>query len=240
MCGGCCCQNQSIIFLANSGIISCLASIAFEIWTFVDTVFERKGAKTAFIIGFILICVSLVGFIVILILELTKSNENKKTMYTIGKIISIVITVLINIAGLFISIPFIVVLYDLAKIHKNVAHVPVRIWLSVIIPFAIVLATLTMVDICCHDLRKKFTEEIRKSDIPKPDETQLGINQNNSGAMPPMPNNQVQPGIFPNNYGAMPPMPNNQVQPGIFPNNYGAMPPNPNSQVQPVIIKQSE
>ena len=220
MCGGCCCQNQSIIFLANSGIISCLASIAFEIWTFVDTVFERKGAKTAFIIGFILICVSLVGFIVILILELTKSNENKKTMYTIGKIISIVITVLINIAGLFISIPFIVVLYDLAKIHKNVAHVPVRIWLSVIIPFAIVLATLTMVDICCHDLRKKFTEEIRKSDIPKPDETQLGINQNNSGAMPPMPNNQVQP--------------------GIFPNNYGAMPPNPNSQVQPVIIKQSE
>lgn len=220
MCGGCCCQNQSIIFLANSGIISCLASIAFEIWTFVDTVFERKGAKTAFIIGFILICVSLVGFIVILILELTKSNENKKTMYTIGKIISIVITVLINIAGLFISIPFIVVLYDLAKIHKNVAHVPVRIWLSVIIPFAIVLATLTMVDICCHDLRKKFTEEIRKSDIPKPDETQLGINQNNSGAMPPMPNNQVQP--------------------GIFPNNYGTMPPNPNSQVQPVIIKQSE
>ena len=240
MCGGCCCQNQSIIFLANSGIISCLASIAFEIWTFVDTVFERKGAKTAFIIGFILICVSLVGFIVILILELTKSNENKKTMYTIGKIISIVITVLINIAGLFISIPFIVVLYDLAKIHKNVAHVPVRIWLSVIIPFAIVLATLTMVDICCHDLRKKFSEEIRKSDIPKPDETQLGINQNNSGAMPPMPNNQVQPGIFPNNYGAMPPMPNNQVQPGIFPNNYGTMPPNPNSQVQPVIIKQSE
>ena len=220
MCGGCCCQNQSIIFLANSGIISCLASIAFEIWTFVDTVFERKGAKTAFIIGFILICVSLVGFIVILILELTKSNENKKTMYTIGKIISIVITVLINIAGLFISIPFIVVLYDLAKIHKNVAHVPVRIWLSVIIPFAIVLATLTMVDICCHDLRKKFSEEIRKSDIPKPDETQLGINQNNSGAMPPMPNNQVQP--------------------GIFPNNYGTMPPNPNSQVQPVIIKQSE
>ena len=220
MCGGCCCQNQSIIFLANSGIISCLASIAFEIWTFVDTVFERKGAKTAFIIGFILICVSLVGFIVILILELTKSNENKKTMYTIGKIIGIVITVLINIAGLFISIPFIVVLYDLAKIHKNVAHVPVRIWLSVIIPFAIVLATLTMVDICCHDLRKKFTEEIRKSDIPKPDETQLGINQNNSGAMPPMPNNQVQP--------------------GIFPNNYGTMPPNPNSQVQPVIIKQSE
>ena len=220
MCGGCCCQNQSIIFLANSGIISCLASIAFEIWTFVDTVFERKGVKTAFIIGFILICVSLVGFIVILILELTKSNENKKTMYTIGKIISIVITVLINIAGLFISIPFIVVLYDLAKIHKNVAHVPVRIWLSVIIPFAIVLATLTMVDICCHDLRKKFTEEIRKSDIPKPDETQLGINQNNSGAMPPMPNNQVQP--------------------GIFPNNYGTMPPNPNSEVQPVIIKQSE
>ena len=220
MCGGCCCQNQSIIFLANSGIISCLASIAFEIWTFVDTVFERKGVKTAFIIGFILICVSLVGFIVILILELTKSNENKKTMYTIGKIINIVIIVLINIAGLFISIPFIVVLYDLAKIHKNVAHVPVRIWLSVIIPFAIVLATLTMVDICCHDLRKKFREEIRKSDIPKPDETQLGINQNNSGAMPPMPNNQVQP--------------------GIFPNNYGTMPPNPNSQVQPVIIKQSE
>ena len=223
MCGGCCCQNQSIIFLANSGIISCLASIAFEIWTFVDIVFEKKGVKTAFIIGFIFICVSLVGFIVILILELTKSNENKKTMYTIGKIISIVITVLINIAGLFISIPFIMVLYDLAKIHKNVAHVPVRIWLSVIIPFAIVLATLTMVDICCHDLRKKFREEIRKSDIPKPDNTintQLGINQNNSGAMPPMPNNQVQP--------------------GIFPNNYGTMPPNPNSQVQPVIIKQSE
>ena len=220
MCGGCCCQNQSIIFLANSGIISCLASIAFEIWTFVDTVFERKGVKTAFIIGFIFICVSLVGFIVILILELTKSNENKKTMYTIGKIINIVIIVLINIAGFLVSIPFIIVLYDLAKIHKNVAHVPVRIWLSVIIPFAIVLATLTMVDICCHDLRKKFREEIRKSDIPKPDETQLGINQNNSGAMPPMPNNQVQP--------------------GIFPNNYGTMPPNPNSQVQPVIIKQSE
>ena len=223
MCGGCCCQNQSIIFLANSGIISCLASIAFEIWTFVDTVFERKGAKTAFIIGFILICVSLVGFIVILILELTKSNENKKTMYTIGKIINIVIIVLIDIASFFISIPFIIVLYDLAKIHKNVAHVPVRIWLSVIIPFAIVLATLTMVHICCSDLCKKFREEIRKSDIPKPDNTintQLGINQNNSGAMPPMPNNQVQP--------------------GIFPNNYGTMPPNPNSQVQPVIIKQSE
>ena len=223
MCGGCCCQNQSIIFLANSGIISCLASIAFEIWTFVDTVFERKGAKTAFIIGFILICVSLVGFIVILILELTKSNENKKTMYTIGKIINIVIIVLIDIASFCISIPFIIVLYDLAKIHKNVAHVPVRIWLSVIIPFAIVLATLTMVHICCADLCKKFREEIRKSDIPKPDNTintQLGINQNNSGAMPPMPNNQVQP--------------------GIFPNNYGTMPPNPNSQVQPVIIKQSE
>ena len=220
MCGGCCCQNQSIIFLANSGIISCLASIAFEIWTFVDTVFERKGAKTAFIIGFILICVSLVGFIVILILELTKSNENKKTMYTIGKIINIVIIVLINIAGFLVSIPFIILLSDLVKIQKNIGNVPIRIWLSVIIPFAIVLATLTMVDICCHDLRKKFTEEIRKSDIPKPDETQLGINQNNSGAMPPMPNNQVQP--------------------GIFPNNYGTMPPNPNSQVQPVIIKQSE
>ena len=240
MCGGCCCQNQSIIFLANSGIISCLASIAFEIWTFVDTVFERKGVKTAFIIGFIFICVSLVGFIVILILELTKSNENKKTMYTIGKIINIVIIVLINIAGFLVSIPFIILLSDLVKIQKNIGNVPIRIWLSVIIPFAIVLATLTMVDICCHDLRKKFTEEIRKSDIPKPDETQLGINQNNSGAMPPMPNNQVQPGIFPNNYGTMPPNPNNQVQPGIFPNNYGTMPPNPNSQVQPVIIKQSE
>ena len=220
MCGGCCCQNQSIIFLANSGIISCLASIAFEIWTFVDTVFERKGAKTAFIIGFILICVSLVGFIVILILELPKSNENKKTMYTIGKIINIVIIVLINIAGFLVSIPFIIVLYDLAKIQKNIGNVPIRIWLSVIIPFAIALATLSMVDICCSALFRKFREEIRKSDIPKPDETELGINQNNSGAMPPMPNNQVQP--------------------GIFPNNYGTMPPNPNSQVQPVIIKQSE
>ena len=220
MCGGCCCQNQSIIFLANSGIISCLASIAFEIWTFVDTVFERKGVKTAFIIGFIFICVSLVGFIVILILELTKSNENKKTMYTIGKIINIVIIVLINIAGFLVSIPFIIVLYDLAKIQKNIGNVPIRIWLSVIIPFIIGLATLSMVDICCRALCQKFREEIRKSDIPKPDETQLGINQNNSGAMPPMPNNQVQP--------------------GIFPNNYGTMPPNPNSQVQPVIIKQSE
>ena len=220
MCGGCCCQNQSIIFLANSGIISCLASIAFEIWTFVDTVFERKGAKTAFIIGFILICVSLVGFIVILILELTKSNENKKTMYTIGKIINIVIIVLINIAGFLVSIPFIILLSDLVKIQKNIGNVPIRIWLSVIIPFVIGLATLSMVDICCRALCQKFREEIRKSDIPKPDETQLGINQNNSGAMPPMPNNQVQP--------------------GIFPNNYGTMPPNPNSQVQPVIIKQSE
>ena len=220
MCGGCCCQNQSIIFLANSGIISCLASIAFEIWTFVDTIFERKGVKTAFIIGFIFICVSLVGFIVILILELTKSNENKKTMYTIGKIINIVIIVLINIAGFLVSIPFIIVLYDLAKIQKNIGNVPIRIWLSVIIPFVIGLATLSMVDICCRALCQKFREEIRKSDIPKPDETQLGINQNNSGAMPPMPNNQVQP--------------------GIFPNNYGTMPPNPNSQVQPVIIKQSE
>ena len=220
MCGGCCCQNQSIIVLANSGIISCLASIAFEIWTFVDTVFERKGVKTAFIIGFIFICVSLVGFIVILILELTKSNENKKTMYTIGKIINIVIIVLINIAGFLVSIPFIIVLYDLAKIQKNIGNVPIRIWLSVIIPFVIGLATLSMVDICCRALCQKFREEIRKSDIPKPDETQLGINQNNSGAMPPMPNNQVQP--------------------GIFPNNYGTMPPNPNSQVQPVIIKQSE
>ena len=220
MCGGCCCQNQSIIFLANSGIISCLASIAFEIWTFVDTVFERKGAKTAFIIGFILICVSLVGFIVILILELTKSNENKKTMYTIGKIINIVIIVLINIAGFLVSIPFIILLSDLVKIQKNIGNVPIRIWLSVIIPFIIGLATLSMVDICCRALCQKFREEIRKSDIPKPDETQLGINQNNSGAMPPMPNNQVQP--------------------GIFPNNYGTMPPNPNSQVQPVIIKQSE
>ena len=220
MCGGCCCQNQSIIFLANSGIISCLASIAFEIWTFVDTVFERKGVKTAFIIGFIFICVSLVGFIVILILELTKSNENKKTMYTIGKIINIVIIVLINIAGFLVSIPFIIVLYDLAKIQKNIGNVPIRIWLSVIIPFVIGLATLSMVDICCRALCQKFREEIRKSDIPKPDETQLGINQNNSGAMPPMPNNQVQP--------------------GIFPNNYGTMPQNPNSEVQPVIIKQSE
>ena len=220
MCGGCCCQNQSIIFLANSGIISCLASIAFEIWTFVDIVFEKKGVKTAFIIGFIFICVSLVGFIVILILELTKSNENKKTMYTIGKIINIVIIVLINIAGFLVSIPFIILLSDLVKIQKNIGNVPVRIWLSVIIPFIIGLATLSMVDICCRALCQKFREEIRKSDIPKPDETQLGINQNNSGAMPPMPNNQVQP--------------------GIFPNNYGTMPPNPNSQVQPVIIKQSE
>ena len=220
MCGGCCCQNQSIIFLANSGIISCLASIAFEIWTFVDIVFERKGVKTAFIIGFIFICVSLVGFIVILILELTKSNENKKTMYTIGKIINIVIIVLINIAGFLVSIPFIILLSDLVKIQKNIGNVPIRIWLSVIIPFVIGLATLSMVDICCSALCQKFREEIRKSDIPKPDETQLGINQNNSGAMPPMPNNQVQP--------------------GIFPNNYGTMPPNPNSQVQPVIIKQSE
>ena len=220
MCGGCCCQNQSIIFLANSGIISCLASIAFEIWTFVDTVFERKGVKTAFIIGFIFICVSLVGFIVLLILDLTKSNENKKTMYTIGKIINIVIIVLINIAGFLVSIPFIILLSDLVKIQKNIGNVPIRIWLSVIIPFVIGLATLSMVDICCRALCQKFREEIRKSDIPKPDETQLGINQNNSGAMPPMPNNQVQP--------------------GIFPNNYGAMPPNPNSQVQPVIIKQSE
>ena len=220
MCGGCCCQNQSIIFLANSGIISCLASIAFEIWTFVDIVFEKKGVKTAFIIGFIFICVSLVGFIVILILELTKSNENKKTMYTIGKIINIVIIVLINIAGFLVSIPFIILLSDLVKIQKNIGNVPIRIWLSVIIPFVIGLATLSMVDICCRALCQKFREEIRKSDIPKPDETQLGINQNNSGAMPPMPNNQVQP--------------------GIFPNNYGTMPPNPNSQVQPVIIKQSE
>ena len=220
MCGGCCCQNQSIIFLANSGIISCLASIAFEIWTFVDIVFEKKGVKTAFIIGFIFICVSLVGFIVILILELTKSNENKKTMYTIGKIINIVIIVLINIAGFLVSIPFIILLSDLVKIQKNIGNVPIRIWLSVIIPFIIGLATLSMVDICCRALCQKFREEIRKSDIPKPDETQLGINQNNSGSMPPMPNNQVQPGIFPNNYGTMPPI--------------------SNSQVQPVIIKQSE
>ena len=181
---------------------------------------KKKGVKTAFIIGFIFICVSLVGFIVILILELTKSNENKKTMYTIGKIINIVIIVLINIAGFLVSIPFIILLSDLVKIQKNIGNVPIRIWLSVIIPFIIGLATLSMVDICCRALCQKFREEIRKSDIPKPDETQLGINQNNSGAMPPMPNNQVQP--------------------GIFPNNYGTMPPNPNSQVQPVIIKQSE
>ena len=88
----CCFRNQRPIFPAATGIGASIIPFAFLIWGLCDLGFQRKGVEAIYIIAFVLVVMTLVGFVTVLILLIIAPNPSSyRTVNNLGRVLCLVI-----------------------------------------------------------------------------------------------------------------------------------------------------
>ena len=157
-CCCCCCEREKEITI--SGVVINAIALIFLIWGVADMVWTKKGAKALYIIGFVFLILTLLGFIGILVLILVRKEDNELQLNQIAKYISITIIVLVTISLVFIIIGEFILLIDYGRLESDLddygSDLPSRWWVTAIVPGFIAII-LTSVLICCASrLCKKF------------------------------------------------------------------------------------
>lgn len=188
----CCFRNQKPNCLAITGLVANVVSIIFLIWGIAILLWPSKGVEVMYDLAFTLLCLTLVGFIVIIIF--LNINGASRMIYNIGKIICLVIIGACALAFIFYLVDFIIFCKDYAD-----TSVEAKYWVAVIIPTLLGLAAIIYMALIANRLVKEFSD--RMSSAPA-----------NPNAVPQttMTTNIPQPSLFPNNNGPNPPVGNYQ------------------------------
>ena len=193
-CCCCCCEREKEITI--SGVVINAIAVIFLIWGVADMAWTKNGAKALYIIGFVFLILTLLGFIGILVLILFRKPDNERQLNQIAKYISITILVLVTISLVFIIIGEFILLIDYGRLESDLndygANLPSRWWVTAIVPGFIAII-LTSVLICCASRLCKIFYDLTKGDQTS---TNQNINKptnnlplNNNVAI----NNQVNP-----------------------------------------------
>ena len=228
----CCFRNQRPIFPAATGIGASIIPFAFLIWGLCDLGFNRKGVEAIYIIAFVLVVMTLVGFVTVLILLYIAPNPSSyRTVNNLGRVLCLVIIFMCIIALIFLFVSFIILLVDYSKLRKYLKHlrdnpdyeenydpswgyyevfdpdvnkISSKEWAAVIVPLIFSFICLPVMALAANYLYKVFSNKMNT-----PPNLPVNITQNTIPTLPNIP----QPGMFPNNNGPVPPMGNNIAYP---------------------------
>ena len=188
----CCFRDQKPNCLAITGLVANVVSIIFLLWGILVNIWPSKGVEVMYNLAFTLLCLTLVGFIVIIIF--LNINGASRMIYNIGKIICLVIIGAGALAFIFYLVDFIIFCKDYAD-----TSVEGKYWAAVIIPSLLGLAAIIYMALIANRLVKEFSDRMNSAPA-------------NPNAVPQttMTTNIPQPSLFPNNNGPNPPVGNYQ------------------------------
>ena len=116
----CCFRNQSPLCVALTGLITNVVIFAFLCWPADKLVFFRTGLEAVFWIGFVLILLCLICFIIITIFLFLRQSPSYKTLSNVAKIMCLAILIMCFIAWVFILTAFIGGLKDYVDVHDMI------------------------------------------------------------------------------------------------------------------------
>ena len=198
----CCFRNIAPKITAITGVGASALSFAFLIWGLADIYFEKKGVEAIYIISFILVILSMIGFIFLLIFLIIKGT---RTINNLGRIICLVILFMCVVAFIFMLISWIILIVDYADLNKELKNfdppekIPASEWAAIFVPSLITLISLPVMALAANFLYKEFTNRINLNPTPYP------VAQN---TIPSIPNITTQPEIIPNINRPVPPVGN--------------------------------
>ena len=201
----CCFRSQQPNCMALTGLAASIVAFAFMIWGLVDLWFDRKGVEAIYIIAFILVCISLVAFIIIFIFLNLRKTESYRTINNIGRIFCLVILIMCFVAFIFLLVAFIILIVDYADVEKEIPgqFFPSHEWAAVFVPSILGLICLVIMALAANILYKVFYDNVMATPYP------VHITQNSMTTTP----NPPQPVIFPVTNGPAYPTPNNVPYP---------------------------
>ena len=201
----CCFRSQQPNCMALTGLAASIVAFAFMIWGLADLWFDRKGVKAIYIIAFILVCISLVAFIIIFIFLNLRKTESYRTINNVGRIFCLVILIMCFVAFIFLLVAFIILIVDYADVEKEIPgqFFPSHEWAAVFVPSILGLICLVIMALAANILYKVFYDNVMATPYP------VHITQNSMTTTP----NPPQPVIFPVTNGPAYPTPNNVPYP---------------------------
>ena len=209
----CCFRTCRPNCIALTALICNLIAFAFLIWGLCDIAF-RKGEKAIYIIGFILLTISLIAVIGVFILLNLRNTSNYITFNNIGKILCLVIIICCLIAFILFLIAEICIIKNYADIEDDLEtllgfdyDIPSHDWCAAIIPGILALIASIIIALCANILYTIFNNNIFTSVIgaqPNP----VVLNQNSMSTIPNI-NNQSPVIISGTNAGTLPPIETN-------------------------------
>ena len=201
----CCFRSQQPNCMALTGLAASIVAFAFMIWGLADLWFDRKGVEAIYIIAFILVCISLVAFIIIFIFLNLRKTESYRTINNVGRIFCLVILIMCFVAFIFLLVAFIILIVDYADVEKEIPgqFFPSHEWAAVFVPSILGLICLVIMALAANILYKVFYDNVMATPYP------VHITQNSMTTTP----NPPQPAIFPVTNGPAYPTPNNVPYP---------------------------
>ena len=152
----CCFRNQKPNCLAITGLVANVVGIIFLIWGIAENIWFRKGVEVMYDLAFTLLCLTLVGFIVIIIF--LNINGASRMIYNIGKIICLAIIGACALAFIFYLVDFIILCKDYADFS-----VSGRYWAAAIIPSLLAFAAIIVMVLIANRLIKEFSDRMNSA-----------------------------------------------------------------------------
>ena len=164
----CCFSDKRQNCIVLTGLVSSFIAISFLIWGLVDIWFDGNGTLAIYIIAFILICISMVGFVILFIIINLWKNEYSRTFYSIGKIICLIIFIISILAFVFMLTAFIILIVDYADIEKDIPgqYFPSHEWAAVFVPSILALVGLIFMILVANILYIIFRDKLLTNTNP--------------------------------------------------------------------------
>ena len=212
----CCFSGKSPNCIVLTGLAASFIALSFLLWGLADLWFDRDGALAIYIIAFIFICISLVGFVLLYIFLNIRKPECTRTFYSIGRIICLIIFIICIIAFVFMLTAFIILIVDYADVEKDMPgkFFPSHEWAAVFVPSIIALAALVFMILCANILYKIFGDNLLANPNPL-DATQNTFVSTISNQPQPILQPVIQPPIQPAIQPPIQPVVQSVIQPPI-------------------------
>ena len=154
----CCFRSLKPNVIAVVAVISNAVAFFLLIWKVSEALWGGYQ-KALYIIGFVLVLLSLFGTIGILILILVRNSQNYVQLDKIGKIICFATLVVLAVGMLFAIISSIAILVK----YGQATGLPARYWVAVIIPLILLLAGGIVTILCLLALSVIFGNHLNSS-----------------------------------------------------------------------------
>ena len=214
----CCFSGKSPNCIVLTGLAASFIALSFLLWGLADLWFDRDGALAIYIIAFIFICISLVGFVLLYIFLNIRKPECTRTFYSIGRIICLIIFIICIIAFVFMLTAFIILIVDYADVEKDMPgkFFPSHEWAAVFVPSILALAALVFMILAANILYKIFGDNLLANPNPL-DATQNTFVSTISNQPQPILQPVIQPPIQPVIQPPIQPVVQSVIQPPIQP-----------------------